>query len=770
MSDLTPLQRAQVKASMYLMDTISYIASAMSNLSGQSECEARGTNCDRVWNGNDPARQNLPTYLNPQVRRQLPDIFPQATAYQTPNSVASTLLTDDASNTDLNGVLPTLSSSSLSAERKGKAIAGFYLLDVVGYIANAMMGLGAEPECVEGNGISTPESVAVCNNIWNGNNPENNIPTQLTPNARAVRTLFRLAAAADQVQLQTQLEQSYLTDVNNNVDLKIALCNIDPTEAWCPAINGVSPDTITRGTAPVTVDMTITGVNFPANPVVEIMLGDQLDPNLTPVAGSVVLSEDKKTITLKVEVKPEAAIDDPATAEVENQRLIRVASATNGRLQVVFTSSLRVLAPVVVPPPVVTLNTNCTDGLDNDRDHKADAADEDCDAANPNPAGESTALTGWQRAADVVYNMLHGSLTVEGGHVTEPSVPLGQEPAADAENLNVTLRLGNPNDLDPTNDWVTIFGLSNPLVNWSQRIWELQFNLRAQYEGRYTLDAPDTNLGALDVNINNRLHLIPHVPVDIYGGYNLNGGDYAEQNRWYFDGITHQTTGGLAANSDFGTRGLLGRVYGEYRQAWFTWDEGVLPEGSFSGRNNSVWTGGSLTLDVSQYSTSKWAPSITANGSYSPYARFAVPELMPGMDAYSYEGATGWSAGGNMQFNLLQVPWYVAANYSALSRENWADQQNVSGSVGFNLGNYRGGKFDVTAGWSDNFSMLYGGENVYGNLTYTFDPSWFRGADAFSVTGSWGQLNGANYGGASAGIDILKLIVPTEQTPPDNNR
>jgi hypothetical protein len=405
---------------------------------------------------------------------------------------------------------------------------------------------------------------------------------------------------------------------------------------------------------------------------------------------------------------------------------------------------------------------NCADALDNDRDGSIDSADSDCAAASPNPNGESTPLGAWNEAADVAHSQLHASLVVSGGGGSQADLDPGLESADDVTNFSAAFQLGDVTHLTPgrEDDWVTIIGNNNALAGDPGKAYNLQFNLRAWYRGAY--QEGNTHLGGLTLNLNNNFE-VPYVPIDLYGGYTLNGSDWLAQNRYYYDGTNNQLVAGLALNPYLGTDKVALRLFGEYRHGWFTWAD-TLPTGDFSGEENQVRVGGELTIDVSNMSTSKWAPQLILSGSCSPWMTTAIPMIRSGLDSHFDERALAWDTGLTLNFADSPVNLFLMANYGELNREFWDTQRTFSSSLGLDYPMVGG--FRLDGGYIQNPALFYGSDQGYAALTYTFAPEWFRGAGAFSVTGRYDNIDGQNLGSAFLNLDLIELFVPSSLIPP----
>jgi tetratricopeptide (TPR) repeat protein len=302
-----PIQRAQIKSSLHIMDVLSYITNAMQNLKREPECSANpDAKCDNVWDGEKPYPDNIPVYLPPDLRDQLKPSLTRLNQPGTPSAgaIRSAYLPDASSNADLKSALTITAGSNLDAKQKAQAKAAFYLMDTVSYITRSMSGLLNEPEC------KTPG--ATCDDIWNGSRPDQNIPGRIAPNAAAVRRLFKLARSGAE---QGDLRRLHLTDVESDRDLRAAVCKVSVVDAnnahpFCPGIFTLTPQKMSQGTSNVIV--TLTGINLPKNGVIKFYstnptTGEKVeDTSLQPVAGSI--AGQGNAVTFKINIPAGAAV------------------------------------------------------------------------------------------------------------------------------------------------------------------------------------------------------------------------------------------------------------------------------------------------------------------------------------------------------------------------------------------------------------------------------------------------------------------------------
>ncbi|OGC11771.1 hypothetical protein A3K48_04685 [candidate division WOR-1 bacterium RIFOXYA12_FULL_52_29] len=255
------------------MDVVGYIAKSMTDLN--SECGGTtGANCDNVWNGDDPAATNIPTFLNPH-RRELRTIFPDLPVNPTQDDIERVILNRSNTNSDLNDAVTKIEASSLPVRTKAKLTAALHLIDVVGYIATAMTNLPQEREC----GDSSVNGK--CDEIWNGDDPAQNVPGRINPNALTVRALFEKARTYQQDQLPDGIEKEYLTDPAGTRDLEGALCIVDSARSTCLTFDGVTPGDIRPGIAKT---FRVNGAtNVPEGSIVQILNGDTIEVDNIPL-------------------------------------------------------------------------------------------------------------------------------------------------------------------------------------------------------------------------------------------------------------------------------------------------------------------------------------------------------------------------------------------------------------------------------------------------------------------------------------------------------
>jgi hypothetical protein len=485
------------------------------------------------------------------------------------------------------------------------------------------------------------------------------------------------------------------------------------------------------------------GINLPSNALIYFALGANVD-GLLKVAAKPVTNPEGTEIVFQVTAD--------ANAQVGGRTLV-IADAAN-------IGSRKGFSGFSVASKAGALPGNCKDKRDNDRDGKKDLRDEDCQPGTLKPNGESTPLVldSKQALADLLYNKLQATLRAGAGVSGSIDAPLPLKPAAEARNLYAEAGIRT-----------TVYGQENALIKAEQKSYEFQLALKAGFYQSVNKDTDDTRLGNFGAELNNRFHALDrdNLTFDLYAGYSFNTNNYANQNRWFFDGTDHQVMAGIAANSDFGGKLFLGRVFAEYRNDWFHMNEGVLRTGPFSGTGNQLRTGGSLTTRFSNMWESEWNPDLTFGGYAIVAGRVATPSNISGGEVVSaYDQLRGWGASALLDFVDAPVRFSVGANYARLDRQYWDPMQTVSGSVGVDLDEYDLGKYGVTAGYTDNLTFFYKGKSLFVEGKVTGDKDWFDGADSVSVRVRGDSLNGQTYPSAFLEVDLLKAFVPTKNAPP----
>lgn len=710
------VERAQIKSSLYLMDTVSYIGYAMSNLSNETECSDPGANCGGVWQGEDPA-QNIPSYLNPYLNN-LPAVLTDLPSNPTVNDIKSHYLNDPSSNSDLMEVVNLISSSSLAPVAKAQIKAALYLIDAISYISNAMTKLGNEAEC--------QANLDVCQSVWFGENPASNIPDRLQPNAQTIRTIFTLAASAD---VQQTLRSEYLPVKDSNYDLLIALCRMDSNNRpFCLKEGTVTPSKVQQGAQGVTLTINSTNPDavFPEDAKVEFITADGI--TIVPDSNQklVQLSEDRKIITLVINVNQDAPADNPETANtVENIRSIRISSQEYGKFEVMLTDVLTIL-PAVPSEPTWAAATN------------------------------------YERAHD----FLKFSPALQAGFSSmlweSNEMPYAMRPAVDiyATDFGIAACFGNPNNSDPNDDYVVVVGKDHPLAGDPVKWLEFMFNVWGMYNGAYHIDSDQTNRGEVGAGVLLRWHALSdgNLAFDApYINYRYQGTDYQSPNPYFFSGDSHTLTSGLAISSQFGTDWMRARFFGEYQLNIVRWDAETDSHefSNFDDPNGSVRTGIELIMAFSKMkeNDSKWVPDLTLELAAVPWGVAAIPEFWPEYSGSAYENIWGLEGGARLSLGEIDpVRIYVAGEVNVYHQENWPYMYGGRGILGFD--SKKAGVFEFIVGQEVNPALRFDQDLIYGSGCWTMP--WAN--RTITLCGSGGAAGGQAFGGANVGLDILNFI------------
>jgi|GEM_PF-4121555 len=556
-----PISKANITSSLYLMDVISYISNSMKNLDEESGCKNSGSTCGDVWNGTDPGGQNIPKYLNAGLRRKLSSIL-GLSANPSQGDIEK-LLNDPSSNKDLIRLVGKISNSTLSNREKAKAKAALYLMDVIGYIAAAMADLAGEKACRGNN----QRAKAICDNIWDGEDPGGqNIHPRITASATDIRQIFALAGGVSK--LQGKLENAYLKLPSSNYDLKMALCRIDSSKSYCPAIASITPTKINRG-GTIPVPFTITGKNLPKNAKIEFLKDGKPDPKIQ-VDGNIVRSQDGKTLKFKVKVAKDAALGDRQVRISDKTDPVYLAIVANVPLKIEKAKKKTVKKGKKNGPGKPGSKTNPYSGPFLKR--LSTFADRYQSLYGPEARYNNLFLGGmagfnsfaWQR----------DGMSREMQALVDNSIPM----------IGILFNLGS------LHQPISLLELHNALRgkndDWGKISKNVRFVPNASFWGNYFYspghNPGHTSYGGFGLSLNPTFSFYKgKFFAEGILGYNFRGADYDTSNRFYSTGITNSVTGGAA----FGSQGTWARnnhawrarLSLAYNHSWIETDEETYP-------------------------------------------------------------------------------------------------------------------------------------------------------------------------------------------------
>jgi len=790
------IERAQLASSFYLIDTISYIANAMQDLSEESACTGNAANtCSAVWEGDDPA-VNIPSYLNPYLsRRNLPALrsaLPDLPTEITPESVERAYLTDPTSNDDLRAVVALIAASNLSVEAQADIIAALYLMDVISYIANAMSDLGSAEEC--------PSFESTCSSVWEGDNLDQeggNIDIRMSPanNARTLQRLFALAADASHP-LQQRFESRYLADATSTTDLETALCRLrsEGTDLCIDSRIAVTTDpAIVRQGLPVTITLTAIpeGLVFPEDVAVSFIPSDGITtPANTP---EIERSADGRTLTLHRAIAADAALDDTTTPDVrENLRMVQITSAdpdfdpivsdafaiqqgypsqcgdgidndNNGLTDLADTVACAIGGPgeptVARPDPTPVDTTHCEDGVDNDLDGFADENDADCQNGHDGAIRGETSATSGMRAAWRALNQLGAQARAFFGGLipVTGSVPTDLTSAqADASpNIRFELSLGRE---------------GNPATFVGSRIIDFigngRFSLRwggqPQHAGNdFTTDS-DASLGVRlhtsqtrAGNLQQRDRFFAEALLD----YSMSYGDRPVPNQFFWDGLSNIIGGELTLGSNFGSRSLILAAFARYAQAWHTVSAG-FPQTSDVHLEGSAWTVGARAVidgPALHTGTPGRFPTTQVEGYYSG-GQNEEPEFINGRQVGSLPEEIS-RYGGNVSLTWDHNTWRPAFRAVVGIEDRETHDLTVMASGELSVENDRVGRIAVGAEYDANTTSPLGndGTEISAHFQYTLAP-WVPGLDVISILVNYSHLQDSSSSTAAEGVAVTALF------------
>lgn len=741
MSGLSPLERANSKSALYMMDVISYIMNSMDGLEEDSDCKGqKGAKCTKIWQGKDPAK-NIPSYLNP-VLKKLPAIFPELSSNPDQNEVDSKLLYNLANDSDLKNAVAKIDASSLTPKEKARAKAALYLMDVIGYIVEAMGGLENEKECKEVDGAN-------CSDIWSGQDPYAKVPGKIKPSAATLKKLFSLAKKQDPAKMQEVLENQYLIDPSSNADLKIALCSLDPQNSYCPAISDVKPGEAKQGKPAVIV---IEGSNFLADTKVQLMLDKK--------------TADDKISILKTEVAPgkiTLGVNVAGDAQLGARSVI--ISAAEGRVSAQKADAFSVVKADLPP--------YCDDGIDNDKDGKVDAADPDCAAGGlgemeptvvTTNSTEEEASTKMQIAAYWLQKKLKLQVPVQlgGGDILAKDLndaPVWNRAAIETTNNPPNVKAGisvNPTIVGKEEDALVKY---DPLT--------LKANARFNYAGY--LQNKASHLLDAGAGFELKLNTDHYVAPSVYFQWDLNQNDYAFPNKWFYNGMSNQLTPGLALTHEAGKYlpkfPFRATLFSEYRHTIFNWDQKTQGY-EFSGIDQAVWMGGELVLPFTKLGNGKHGavPDLTIRAAGILGGQHEVPEVIGTLIGSSFEQMNGWEMEGKLQWNNSD-PYkpYLRAGYRSLDLKGWPSVSEAFWGLGVYAPD--AGQFEVQGSSAWNITPYYDESQSFSLLgSWTPTEDWLDGRlSAFTVNLGFNLTKDMDQKGYNqlygfVGVDMIKLV------------
>ncbi|MDD5382258.1 MAG: hypothetical protein PHH60_01195 [Candidatus Margulisbacteria bacterium] len=539
---------------------------------------------------------------------------------------------------------------------------------------------------------------------------------------------------------------------DNEIDLLAALCTLDSAQAFCPNCQQVAPAQAEQGQQGVT--LTITGTNFPPDPRIEFLLGDNVDPNIAVVADSYEVSEDRTTITLRVNVAEAAVVDDPATTEVENRRTIRIVSSEVAAYATVLADAFAVVTGQA------SLPLNCDDDIDNDMDDLIDrhAGIEDPDCAEGG-AGERE-LTSLEEAGVWLHDRLRIRADLLGGYSSYPHLDdplsLGQLRPAAEYLPNFGFIVGTGSREHP----VVIIGREHPLAGNPLDGLELMYNATLQYMANYHLGADDTNLVDLAAGALLRLHAYStdshDVAFDIFGDYALDYNGYQFPNRAFWPGISNGGDAGVAFQYGY-NNWLIARLSGQYEGSRFSYEAGAFPY-AFDGNSHAVDL--ALTLDFELSELNAHAPDISVAGSYVPRTWLEVPVFSSTLGTDSSTFLTGNGGGVALELNWRHltvdghaVHPFLGAGYSQTNLDQFDPMRVVTLTAGVDTD--QAGRFELTGvPYSDNIMLFYEGSQRGADFTWTLP--WLH--RFISLSGGVHEFGDQLVGGGSIMLRPLNLI------------
>jgi hypothetical protein len=648
---------------------------------------------------------------------------------------------------------------------------------------------------------------------------KNNLKDVSEDDKKAFIDLFKLKGAdgapLDPAKLKAEtISQQVLTDKRSTKDLIGAICRLDGSESFCPAltppvkmvkvetINGQEKETpvteIKQGDTNIKV--TVSGTNIPEGGKIEIYSTEPGTGAIEVDPASVVLEADAKSLSFLL---PSV----PANAPV-GKRTIKISGSdgylsailpdafelkNNGitlskvepywiepgtQVQIVVTGeNLKQVQDVTMPDALKTSNPQIPwDGKTMTFDKltvpkKAEPGiykfflwGELIDPSDPNSKrhklGEfSVAILqiGENRFPRPVRQL---KLEAEAG--LGHRAASGVSPLAQAENQNdvpsAKLRVG----LAPL-----IFGKKDEGKKDDPYIASKQLTLRANGYAEIREAVKGAGAGL------NAGYEIKGFSPEFGLRYDAHKYDYSVPNLQFFNGSSQQLAGRAGLKGDL-HGWLTGRLYAELASDWRNYDGARVGGQSFSGRDQALKYGLTVDVDLAKKLARASAPDLALEIGYLAHGYRTVPESIPA-DGASRETMRGYNFS-------LKADWtgyktllpYAAFGYQKETLATWFDTERLYGKVGTGEKNGLGiGKAELEIGKMNQNHYYPFGSPFYAQVRWT-EP-WARvfslglGFDRFNDLATNQKIN-AYSGQLSANLyRLAEMIGGTKQLTPSNN-
>lgn len=529
-----------------------------------------------------------------------------------------------------------------------------------------------------------------------------------------------------------------MTLAESGDDLVTAYCTLDAAESFCPAISLITPNP-KQGQ---TLDITISGSNLAKDPKVE--LGDKITVNS-------VKSAESGMITLNITVAADAKL---------GERKVKVSTQGDWLTAV---GKVTIEKADDLPP-------YCDDNIDNDKDGKVDAADEDCapggkgeiapEVKDPTDENVSTKM---QIAAYWLQKKLKLQVPVQlgGGGIVGNELndaPVWNRAAVETTNTPPNVKAGisvNPTIVGKEDE--DAFVKYDPIT--------LKVNARFNYAGYLQNQA--SHLLDAGAGFELKLNTDQYVAPSVYFHWEMNNNDYGFPNKWFYNGLSNQLTPGLALTHEAGKWlpkfPFRATLFSEYRHTFFNWDKQTQGY-EFSGIDQAVWMGAELLLPFTKLNKHGAIPDLTLRAGGILAGQHEVPEVIGSPIGSSFEQMNGWEMEGKLQWNNLD-PYnpYLRGGYRSLELEGWPSVSEGFWAAGVYAPD--AGQFEVRGGTASNITPYYDeSQSFYLQGSWTPTEDWLDGRlSAITLSMGCSLTNDMNQKGynqlyAFVGFDPIKLV------------
>jgi hypothetical protein len=696
--------------------------------------------------------------------RTIVSIFglPQGTTRISASMLGEKLLKLATKKKDLLEATQKIKQSSLSLQVKARLIQILYVRDYLDYKDHHYTKVTPENRNkANERGLST-----VVKALLDTINSDRNFVAEIV-------RIFNLPANTDKISVSL-LGEKILTKKDSIDDLITAICTIDGSESFCPAITGITitgiaNSRINRGSKDI--EITISGNNLPTeNPSVDLGPGVKIK-NIEVVSD--------KEIKIKIDVEPGAA------EGVRNLKL----STTDGFLPASYPNALTILPPVelrtfkiypvtttpaeVFPGSQVVLKIQAGDDVDNGLKIRqaelfpAGITDLRRDAREKTISTDTLTIPKNAKPGYYTFELLGENDKILGRfivNVKQPKIPFSQkvyDNVIKPARLEVKARGALHTSVNPAFEGRLPHNLStevsvNPqlvgpdgIIKKTKKV-EVSVKAKETQDQNFHLGRRDTYRTALELSAEARLTLHPNVQPFASVGYKFSDQQFVAPSPFYPDGMEHRFQ--LKVGSRFPiTDNYVVSSYYKYETGHFYSRQFADAAGErFEYDGAEGLHSGGITVEA------KFSPKVKARLLVEAGHGFTDT---PGVFAVSSAaGSTRQMYITKSELTQVQVAaalelgqWSILFDYASRMIKDWATEQYLSGGVSLNT--EKAGRFTLRYDWlkaEPNVPTDLHGPRMIWQL-----PWWNR---AVSLEGYvYREGDKATRGGAGFSLDLIAL-------------